>query len=120
MKRILIAEDDEALRDAMLFDCRRRGYEARGCASGNEALEIVLQGGVDLVFSDWRMPDGDGEQLLAQLKALPQAPPIIFITGLDELSLDDPRCFGAFAVFNKPFDRAELFKAAEKAVNSRP
>jgi DNA-binding response OmpR family regulator len=120
MKRILVVEDDDVLREALMFDCVRHGYEAQGCSSGNEALERLGRERFDLALSDWRMPDGDGECLLRGLESLSAAPGVILISGLDDLALDAAALRRVLAVFPKPFDRKELFKAIEKALNSRP
>jgi len=56
-----------------------RGYRVVTCASGEEALKVFENGGIDLVLTDLIMPGVDGTELIARIKSIsPQTPAILF------------------------------------------
>jgi DNA-binding response OmpR family regulator len=117
---ILVVDDDPDLREAIAFDLRRRNYEVLCAASGREALEIVKARPLDMVISDVRMPDGDGIELLKELrKHHYETPVLMFVTGFADLSLEEAYQLGADAVFSKPFVRRDFFAAIEAALTPR-
>jgi two-component system response regulator PilR (NtrC family) len=70
---ILIAEDEEGVRDSLVEVLREEGYEATGVADGTAALAALDSQNFDLVLSDIRMPGADGLTLLRHVrKAAPQ------------------------------------------------
>lgn len=116
---VLVVDDDDDLRKAIVRDFTRRGYRVLAAASGRQALAIVKSQPVDVVLSDVRMPDGDGIELLNNIKNLNTTTPVLmFITGNTEMSVEQAYDWGADAVLAKPFDRAALFKAVATAVLS--
>lgn len=78
-RTILCVDDNEqslSIRKVML---ETHGYRVITCADARAALEVFKQGGIDLVLTDLVMPDMDGTELIAQVKALsPQTPAILF------------------------------------------
>ncbi len=116
---VLVVDDEDALRQAIVFDFNRKGFQVLEASSGNKALEIVKKTKVDIVLTDVRMPDGSGVDLLNQLRQLnPGLPVVMFITGFADLTLEDAYDKGADAVFSKPFDRKALMASVMKAVAS--
>lgn len=116
---LLVVDDEDDLRKAIVRDFTRRGYRVLAARNGAEALAIVKEQPVDIVLSDVRMPGGDGIELLKKLKDLSPATPVfMFITGFADMSLEQAYDWGAEAVFEKPFDRAALFKAVGDALQS--
>ena len=86
-KTILCVDDNEqslSIRKVML---ETRGYRVVVTTSGQQAIEIFSQGGIDLVLSDLVMPEFDGKRVVEGVKALsPSTPTILFsgkITGYD-------------------------------------
>ena len=86
-KTILCVDDNEqslSIRKVML---ETRGYRVVVTTSGQKAIEIFSQGGIDLVLSDLVMPEFDGKRVVEGVKALsPSTPTILFsgkITGYD-------------------------------------
>lgn len=78
-RTILCVDDNEqslSIRKVML---ETHGYRVITCADARVALEVFKQGGIDLVLTDLVMPDMDGTELIAEIKALsPQTPAILF------------------------------------------
>jgi len=78
-RTILCVDDNEqalSIRKVML---ETRGYRVLACTTGNQALELFRQGGIDLVLSDLQMPGLDGAALVDKIKDLsPETPAILF------------------------------------------
>jgi CheY-like chemotaxis protein len=115
--RVLLAEDDWAFRDLLLFafhDCGCEVVAARDAQSLNDALAKSFPPNpgadpFDLLISDIRMPGWLGFPSLLELIKNPLVPPVVLITafGSDELH-ESARSEGAVAVLDKPFDIADL------------
>jgi len=115
--RILIVDDEEALRRAISFDFKRAGFEVFEAENGELAFQFLKKHSVDLVLTDVRMPVCDGVELLDRIKAIhPQLPVVMFITGFTDLSPEDAYAKGAAAIFAKPFDRKQLMAVAKSGV----
>ncbi len=69
-ERILIVDDEEGMRRLLSRVLAREGYETSTVGSGAEALRLVATERFDLVVTDIKMPEMDGLQLLAELKAV--------------------------------------------------
>ena len=81
---ILYIDDDEGLRRLVQRALTRRGFTVSLAASGGEGVEMVRGGGYDLVAIDHYMPGQDGLTTLNLLHALPNCPPVVYVTGSDE------------------------------------
>src|SRR5689334_11881575 len=95
---VLVAEDREEVRSALIKAFEKAGCKVSAVQSGKSAFEIVKAGGVDLVISDIRMPDGTGIELLRwirRLKKTSPVPPVIITTALLERGQDYLRKLGA-------------------------
>ncbi len=109
---ILVVDDDADLREALVFDVKRKGFTVLSADSGVRAFEIVQKQKVHLVLSDMRMPGGDGLSFLEKIRKLdPTIPVVIFITGFSDASEEECIQKGAKKVFTKPFDREALMRS---------
>ena len=89
VRRILVVEDDDALREVLTTALARDGLEVVGACDGREALALLAQQPYDLVLSDLRMPHIDGPSLHETLRTrhhfpvrfATQLPRVIFMTG---------------------------------------
>lgn len=106
--RVLVVEDDPALREFTTDWLAEAGYSARAAENGAEALD-ALGWGPDLILLDLRMPVMDGWQFLDRLTASsahpgpnPVLPPVIVLTATPRTRAELPR--GAVAMLEKPFD----------------
>ena len=66
--RVLVVEDDAAMREMLREALDEDGYAVETAAGGRAGIERVKQGGVDLVISDVKMPDLDGLDMLREIK----------------------------------------------------
>jgi CheY-like chemotaxis protein len=116
-KRILVAEDDTALRALISSALVADGHQVIEAADGNEALALVGASlaesadaaPFDVIVSDVRMAGCTGLDLLAGIRHHPAAPPMVLMTafGDDDLHADAGR-LGALATIDKPFDVDDL------------
>ncbi|MCO5142492.1 MAG: response regulator [Oligoflexia bacterium] len=108
--KLLVVEDEIDLREAIVYDLKKRGFDVSEAGSGVEALRLVKENQYAVVVSDFRLPEGDGFWLLKNIKEANQyLPAVIFMTGYSEISLSDAFITGAEAVFTKPFNRNRFY-----------
>ena len=81
MAHILIVDDDETLRYSLSQIVRQKGHTPIVAGSCREALKHAAQMGIDLVFLDVRLPDGNGLDILPHLVRSALRPEVIIITG---------------------------------------
>jgi two-component system, OmpR family, response regulator MprA len=117
--RVLVVDDDRAVRDALRRAFTLAGYEVQMAASGEEALEQVVQGVPDAVVLDVAMPGIDGLEVCRRLRRLGNRVPILMLTARDAVSdRIDGLDVGADDYMVKPFDLGEL-KARIRALLRR-
>lgn len=82
--RVLVVDDEDQLRDLLVAVLQDAGYTADGVASGEEALARVGAARPDLIILDMLMPDVDGFEFLARLRAEPlhSAVPVLINSAL--------------------------------------
>jgi two-component system response regulator AtoC len=79
-KQILLAEDEVNLRRVLGAQLARDGYDVKTAVDGQEAIELLAGGHIDIVISDLRMPRVDGLTLLKHVVAHRPEIPVILIT----------------------------------------
>jgi len=114
--RILLAEDNPVNQQVATAMLLKRGHQVDVVANGREAVDAVGTERYDLVLMDIQMPEMDGFEATAQIRALPQgaALPIIALTA-HALSGERERCLerGMTGYLAKPFKAHELFAVVE-------
>ncbi len=120
MARILLIEDDDGTADEILMELGRAGHAATRASSLAQAAPLARGDAVDLLILDRQLPDGEGLELLASLRAAGQRTPALVLSALG--SLDD-RVRGLRAggddYLPKPFALVELIARVE-ALLRRP
>lgn len=117
---VLIVDDEEALRKALIFDFKRKGLRTLEAENGTQAFKLIQENAIDVVLTDVRMPGGDGIELLDKIKHLnPELPVVMFITGFADITLEEAFDKGVDAVFAKPFERKELFASVFHSVKDK-
>ena len=79
MTTILLAEDESAIAQSLLFVLRGEGYDVEHVLLGGEVLPRVRRGGVDVVILDVGLPDRNGFDVCRDLRAVSDVP-VIFLT----------------------------------------
>lgn len=114
---ILVVDDEELLRNALVFQFKREGFHVLSAGNGKEAFEIIKTNKIDAVVSDIQMPGGNGIDLLKDVKNYDvEIPVLVFITAFADISEAEAYDLGANAIFSKPFDRKQLVKCIKEAV----
>ena len=108
-ERILIIDDDDALRESLELILSAEGYDVLSAHCGEAALEIISHATVDVVLCDLRMPGLDGFELIPQItRQLPGAPIILMSAhGTEDLAVE-AIARGAYDYLAKPFQPAEI------------
>jgi len=118
--KILIIDDEEAIRDSCRQVLEREGYTVKTAKEGNEGQQIFKEEFFHLVFLDLKLPDLDGLQLLSLFKEENPATPVIIITGYASIdSAVEAMKLGAFHYLAKPFSPEELRLITNKALEKR-
>ena len=114
---VLIVDDDAGMRDMLATRLTSRGFTARTCASGAEAIAAVLRDDIDVVVSDVNMRQMDGVALCTRLLEHRPQLPVILITafGSMDLAISAIRA-GAYDFIPKPFEIEQLALAIERGV----
>jgi two-component system response regulator FlrC len=114
--RLLVVDDDDAIRTALIERFRARGYAVTGAASGAEALERA-RAGVELVLLDLMLPQGDGLWVLARLReeAIPATVVVVTAHGSVERAVEAMRA-GAYDFLQKPFEPALVEETLRRAL----
>ena len=114
--RILIIDDDEALRESLELVLGAEGYEVHSAPGAEAALAEIEATSFDAILCDLRMPDVDGMELLPQLiERVPETPVVMMSAyGTDELALEAIQQ-GACDYLAKPFQPAEAAFTLRKA-----
>jgi PAS domain S-box-containing protein len=116
MKKILIIDDETAIRRAARLTLSAHGYIILEAASGAEALALASLEKPDLILSDVNMSGMDGMELLKRFRATPEtaAIPVILMTGLPErTTARDSMAHGADDYLEKPFATEVLLSAVK-------
>ena len=107
-RRILLAEDEEAMRTYLARALEKAGYAVDSVDCGTAALPLLEQGDYDLLLSDIVMPEMDGIELAQRCNEISPGTKVMFITGFAAVSLkasaDQPQA----KVLSKPFHLRDL------------
>ena len=119
---VLIVDDLEVNRDLLARRVQRLGHSIAFAASGREALACMRAARFDLVLLDITMPDMDGYEALAQIKADPLLAgiPVVMVTAIDGVD-SVVRCLelGAEDYITKPFNPVVLKARIESSLNKK-
>jgi DNA-binding response OmpR family regulator len=113
---LLVVDDEQGMRDMLLYELSEQGFEVIAVAGGREAIAAATRRRFDLVLSDLKMPEMDGVEVVRRLKALD--PDVEVIVGTGNGCIDTAvACMkhGAFDYIQKPYDMAELRALLDRA-----
>jgi two-component system copper resistance phosphate regulon response regulator CusR len=118
--RVLVAEDDAALRSVLERGLREKGYIVDAVTDGATALRHLRSYDYDVAVLDWRMPERTGMEVVAEARGLGDRTPILMLTARDAPSDRVAGLnVGADDYLVKPFDFSELV-ARIQALQRRP
>lgn len=121
-KRVLVAEDDDAVRTLICSILSEAGYNVYEASDGLEATDSLKKRRYDALLTDYHMPKMDGLELLDLAQAMwPDLPVIVatsdsLLKGRAAHGLLEP----AYAILDKPFDRSRLLNTIRDAIRGLP
>ena len=118
--RILVVDDEAAIRDSLKMILEYEGYDVTQAASGEEGVKLIEREAPDLVFLDIKMPGMDGLEVLHKLRHLVETTPIVVISGhADITTAVEATRLGAFDFIEKPLARERVMVTVRNAVDTR-
>jgi DNA-binding NtrC family response regulator len=109
----VIVDDEDAV--VAVVTGYLRDYRVSACVNPKDALDIMSREPVDLLITDFRMPDVPGDQLIRRAREIHPSLPVIIVTGylaaVRQAGLGDER------VVEKPFTREALLSAVTEEMN---
>jgi DNA-binding response OmpR family regulator len=113
--KVLVADDDPAIRPLITAICKRLGFICDGAPDGEEALEKIRTGEYDVVLLDLMMPKVNGYEVIAALRELPMRPAVIVLTAQGARQTEGVADGDVVqTVIHKPFDLNELMGLLEE------
>ncbi len=114
MIRILVAEDEEAMRAYLARALQNAGYDVVAVDRGTHALPYLQNEHFDLLLSDIVMPEMDGIELAQRCAKISPATKVMFITGFAAVTLKANREAPQVKVLSKPFHLKDLVMEVER------
>lgn len=116
MSRILCVDDEPAILRLLTVIMARDGHETVAAADGRAALQAIGAGGIDAVLLDLGLPDRDGLELIAAIRARSPIPVIVVSARADVQEKVTALDIGAADYVTKPFDGEELLARVRAAL----
>jgi DNA-binding response OmpR family regulator len=119
--RILVADDQDDCRQAIVQTLYRPGFEVLTAADGSQALRLLLEVSFDLTVLDVHMPSLTGIQILDHLKSAGMQVPSILMTGNPSTAIETAALeLGAITMLRKPVPTEILRITVEQIISRRP
>jgi two-component system nitrogen regulation response regulator NtrX len=118
--RIVVIDDEVAIRDSLKMILEYDGYECLLAPSGQAGLACVQRDDPDLVFLDVKMPGMDGIEVLRKIRAIDELLPVVIISGHGTVSTAvEATRLGAFDFLEKPLSTDRVSVTIRNALNQR-
>ncbi|MGN6184416.1 MAG: response regulator [Thermoanaerobaculia bacterium] len=119
-KKILVVDDDDAIRTMVERVLRREKYEVESARDGYEAIEKLTRGDFATVLLDLMMPRVDGHGVLKYLETTPETPRVIVMTANLQGASATAAARPVFRVLSKPFDIKQLVTHVRECHDAEP
>ena len=118
--RILVIDDESAIRDSLKMILEYEGYDVQGAATGQDGLTLAEREPADLVLLDIKMAGMDGLEVLQRLRAVQEALPVIMISGHATVSTAvEATKLGAFDFIEKPLSTERVLVSVRNALDQQ-
>lgn len=119
-ERVLVAEDEQLVRNVVVRTLRAAGFEVVAAVSGDAALALALAdtASFDLLVSDMQMPGLDGRRLAAELRTRQPTLRVLFMSGYSDGAFEGEPIGEGASFVAKPFTARELAAAARRALDA--
>jgi two-component system, cell cycle response regulator CpdR len=114
MARILLAEDETAMREYLTRALERSGYEVVSVDRGTEAAPLLEREHFDLLLTDIVMPEMDGIELARHCSKVSPSTEVMFITGFSGVALRAGESMPSAKILSKPFHLKDLVLEVER------
>lgn len=117
---ILIVDDEESQREILGGYLRKKGYKVISAGSGSDGISIVKNNSIDIILSDYKMPDKTGMEVLQEVKQINPEIAFVILTayGTVENAVNAMR-LGAFDYISKPVNLEELDILIAKIIENK-
>ncbi len=118
-KQILIADDSESIREVLAFSLRNAGYEVFVACDGEDALRFFDGRTIDLLLTDFHMPNMNGLELIRNVRNLENytfLPILVLTTENQKNIIKEARDAGATGWLLKPFNTEKLIQTLRKVI----
>src|SRR5437867_5313032 len=116
--RILVVDDEEALRTVLSSELNSGGYDVTTASDGDETIASVQNKKFDLVLLDIKMPKVDGFEVLKFIKKTSPTVKVIMLTGFADLkNAIESKKHGAEDFVSKPYDLVDLLTTIERVLS---
>jgi CheY-like chemotaxis protein len=117
--RILVADDEEALRTVLSSELEGEGYQVKDAADGQEAIKLLQKQEFDLILLDIKMPNVDGFEVLKFVKENHPRTKVVMLTGFADLkNAIESKKLGAEDFVSKPYDLVDLLTTVERVLTT--
>ena len=114
MIRILLAEDDDVMREYLARALERSGYSVTAVDRGTAAIPLLQAERFDLLLTDIVMPEMDGIELAQRASEMAADMRVMFITGFAAVTLKAGRAMPQARVLSKPFHLRDLVMEVDR------
>jgi DNA-binding NtrC family response regulator len=117
-RKILVVDDEDALRTVLSAELNSEGYDVGTAADGTEALAELQKGKYDLVLLDIKMPNMNGFEVLKVIKEKHGGTKVIMLTGFADLkNAIESKKLGAEDFVSKPYDLVDLLTTIDRVMS---
>jgi DNA-binding NtrC family response regulator len=117
--KILVVDDEEALRVVLSAELDGEGYQVSSAADGQAAINILMTNEFDLILLDIKMPNVDGFEVLKFVKDRWPKTKVVMLTGFADLkNAIESKKLGAEDFVSKPYDLVDLLTTVERVLTS--
>lgn len=104
MQRVLVVDDTKNIRMLLSACLKAEGFEVLAASTGKEAIDLIEDGNIDLIFLDIKMPGMSGTEVLKRIRTVDPDTPVVIMTAFATVknAIDCTR-MGAAAYLQKPF-----------------
>src|SRR5512136_281369 len=118
--RVLVVDDDQAIREALSRTLERMGFAVLLAEDGQEGLDRLREGDVHIILADLMMPKISGQELLRAAKVMAPDIEVIMITGHGTVEdAVEAMKEGAYDFITKPFKRVQLEQTIRRAAEKQ-
>jgi DNA-binding NtrC family response regulator len=119
-RRLLVVDDDLAMREMIVSLFVERGFAVQQAASADEALECLRDVEYDVVLSDIKMPGRSGIEMVGEIREMRPETPVVLMTAFGSIdSVIESMRAGAFDYITKPFETESVMITIDRAIEHR-